>query len=285
MKKSTKNWASSTNRAVLPEAERSLGDLMHSFSDLLQAFENAASCGDAMAVARTRDVLMEGHADLLGQIFTDQTAAIGLAAPSRYLLGFGIALFDANNDGFLDLITANGHVNDMRPRFAYAMPALLMAGTASGRLVDVTGSSGDALQVPRLGRALAEGDLDNDGRGDVLIVAQDGPIAFLHNQTDAGHSVTFRLEGTRSNRDGVGAKLTLETGGLRRTAQRVGGGSFQSAGDPRLHFGLGSATQLKTVEVHWPSGQVDRFSNLAADRGYRLREGDPEALVLPGPGH
>ncbi len=83
MKKSTKNWASSTNRAVLPEAERSLGDLMHSFSDLLQAFENAASCGDAMAVARTRDVLMEGHADLLGQIFTDHRARQARAVARR----------------------------------------------------------------------------------------------------------------------------------------------------------------------------------------------------------
>src|SRR5262249_42531792 len=100
------------------------------------------------------------------RMFTDRTAAIGLAAPRRLLLGFGIALLDFNNDGHLDVVTANGHVNDARPRFPYAMPALLLAGTSSGRLVDVTRTAGPALQLPRVGRGLAQGDLDNDGRAD-----------------------------------------------------------------------------------------------------------------------
>jgi tetratricopeptide (TPR) repeat protein len=222
------------------------------------------------------------YQNLAPRLFTDRTAAIGLAARSRFLLGFGIALFDFNNDGILDLVTANGHVNDARPRFPYAMPALLMAGTSSGRLVDVTRQSGSALELPRVGRGLAQGDLDNDGRGDLVIVAQDGPVALLHNQTAAGHFVTLRLEGTRSNRDGVGAKVTVTAGMRRQVAQRVGGGSFQSASDPRLHFGIGAAPAVEAVEVHWPSGQTDRYANLACDAGYLLREGESRPLPLPG---
>jgi hypothetical protein len=198
------------------------------------------------------------------------------------LLGFGIALVDYNNDGYLDLVTANGHVNDMRPRFPYAMPVLLMAGTSAGRLVDVTRQGGPALQVPRVGRALAAGDLDNDGRSDLVLVAQDGPVALLMNETAAGHFVTIRLEGTRSNRDAVGATVTLTSGGRRRVAQRVGGGSFQSAGDPRIHFGVGAARRVETVEVRWPSGSVDRFKDLASDTGYLLREGESKARPLRG---
>jgi tetratricopeptide (TPR) repeat protein len=220
--------------------------------------------------------------NLRPRLFTDRTAAIGLAAPSRFLLGFGIALVDYNNDGYLDLVTANGHVNDMRPRFPYAMPVLLMAGTSTGRLVDVTRQGGPALQIPRVGRALAAGDLDNDGRSDLVLVAQDGPVALLQNETASGHFVTFRLEGTRSNRDAVGAKVTVTSGGRRQVAQRVGGGSFQSASDPRIHFGVGAARRVETVEVRWPSGSVDRFTDLAIDAAYLLREGASEARPLPG---
>src|SRR5207249_12236970 len=126
----------------------------------------------------------------------------------------------------------------------------------------------------------AAGDLDNDGRVDALLVAHNGPIVYLHSRTGrAGHWVRFRLEGRRSNRDGVGARITVQAGGRRLFAQRFGGGSYQSASDPRLHFGLGTATRLDEVEVRWPSGRVDRYKDLAADTGYHLREGDPR----PGP--
>ena len=94
--------------------------------------------------------------------------------------------------------------------------------------------------------------------------------------------MTLRLEGTASNRDGVGAGVTVDAGGRRQVAQRLGGGSYQSAGDPRLHFGLGGATRVEAVEVRWPSGRVDRYAGLAADTGYHLREGDPEAKPLKG---
>jgi hypothetical protein len=220
--------------------------------------------------------------NLGGGLFADRTAAIGLAAPSRYLLGFGAAFLDANKDGWLDLITANGNVMDSRPQAPYAMPMQLLLGGPRGRLVDVSARSGPPFLVPHLGRGLAAGDLDNDGRVDVLVVAQNEPLVYLHNQTDGGHFVTIHLEGTASNRDAVGARVTLSAGGRRRVAQRVGGGSYQSASDPRLHFGLGGARCVEWLEVRWPSGRVDRHEDLAPDAAYLVREGDPQPSPLRG---
>lgn len=107
---------------------------------------------------------------------------------------------------------------------------------------------------------------------------------MAHNQTEPrGCFVTFRLEGTRSNRDGVGARVTIEAGGRRRVSERIGSGSYASAADPRLHFGLGSSQTVGSVEVRWPSGRVDRHDeHLAADRGYLLREGEVRARPLAG---
>jgi hypothetical protein len=129
---------------------------------------------------------------------------------------------------------------------------------------------------------LAIGDLDNDGRLDAVMIAQNGPLVYFHNQTDPSraHFATFRLEGTKSNRDGVGATLTLIAGGRARVALRFGGGSFQSASDPRLHFGLGPTDAVESVEVRWPSGLVDQHRHLAADCAYVLREGNPSAQAL-----
>jgi tetratricopeptide (TPR) repeat protein len=221
----------------------------------------------------------------LGQgFFADRTAAIGLAVPSRYVLGFGISFLDANNDGRQDLITANGHVHDGRPQFPWKMPVQLYLGDGNGRLVDASARSGPPFQVLRMGRGLACGDLDNDGRVDAVVVSQNDSIAFFHNRTDIrqGHFITLLLEGTTSNRDAVGATVTVKFGGRTQVAPRLGGGSYQSASDPRMHFGLGESLTVDSLDLRWPSGRVDRFSNLSADTGYRLREGDSIARPLGG---
>jgi enediyne biosynthesis protein E4 len=220
--------------------------------------------------------------NLGGGMFADRTAAIGLSAPSRFLLGFGIAMPDVNNDGRLDLMTANGHVSDLRPRSPFAMPAQLLVGGNEGRLNDVSAQAGPPFAISHVGRGLAVGDLDNDGRIDAILIAQNEPPVFFHNQTDGGHFLTLRLEGVKSNRDAVGARVTLVHGNRRQVAERVGGGSYQSAADPRLHFGLGSDDGKASLEVRWPSGRVDRYQGLSPDRGYHLREGDGTARPLAG---
>ena len=126
------------------------------------------------------------YRNLGGCIFTDATASVGLAVASRRLLGFGVAFFDADNDGRLDIASANGHVNDLRPNYPYRMPAQLLVGGADGRLTDVSDRAGAPWTVPRMGRGLAVGDLDNDGRMDVLILSHNQPLAYLHNRTKGG---------------------------------------------------------------------------------------------------
>ena len=143
-------------------------------------------------------------------------------------------------------------------------------------------TAGPPFQVPLIGRGLAAGDLDNDGRVDVLILSQNQPLSYFHNQTQGGHWLTLRLEGSSSNRDAVGARVTVVAGGRRFSDWRMGGGSYQSASDPRLHFGLGAIDRIETLEVTWPSGKVGRFQNLAADSGYLLREGDDRPRRLAG---
>ncbi len=220
----------------------------------------------------------------LGQgLFADRSGASGLGLATRYLLGFGIALADVANSGRPDVLIANGHVNDNRPYFPYAMPARLYANQPDGRLLEISQDAGECWKVQRVGRGLAAGDLDNDGRPDALILAQNEPLAYFHNRTDrAGRFVTFRLEGTRSNHDGIGARVTVTAGGRQQVAQRLGGGSYQSANDPRLHFGLGDTARVESVEVRWPSGRIDRHDDLPAGTGYLLREGAAKPRLLAG---
>ena len=247
------------------------------------------ACGDLdgdgrpdLGVTNFYNESMTFYHNLGGGVFADHTAAIGLAVPTRYRLGFGTAYLDVNNDGYLDVAIANGHVDDFRPEIPYAMPAQLLIGSEGGQLTDFSDRAGAPWLVPRVGRGLARGDLDNDGRVDLLLLAQDVPLAHFHNRTRGGHFLTVGLQGSASNRDAVGARVTIHAGGRNRVAWRYGGGSYQSASDPRLHFGLGEAAHVESIEVKWPSGRVDRYGPLAADTGYLLREGQAGALPLAG---
>jgi hypothetical protein len=163
------------------------------------------------------------------------------------------------------------------------MPLQFFRAEAGGILRDRSTEAGPAFTTPRLGRALATGDLDNDGRVDIVLIDHNAPVVLLHNRTrEAGHWISLRLEGTRSNRDAVGAVVTVRAGGKARVFQRVGGGSYQAASDGRIHAGLGAADRVDEVEVRWPSGAVGRWKNLAANTGSVLREG--ETIVGSAPG-
>ncbi len=215
-----------------------------------------------------------------GGLFSDRSGPSGLAAATRYVLGFGLAALDADGDGRLDLAQANGHVNDFAPATRYAMPAQLFLGDDRGRLRDVSAAAGAPFSVPLVGRGLAVGDLDGDGRPEILITADGSPLVCLHQDSSPGRNVEFQLVGTESNRDGVGAKLTLTAGGRRQTADRFGGGGYQSAGSPRVHFGLGPATRVDRLEVAWPSGRIDVFEDLPADRAYRIVEDEANPVEI-----
>ena len=117
----------------------------------------------------------------------------------------------------------------------------------------------------------------------MLLVSENAPLGLLRNESASqNHSVTLAIEGTTSNRDAVGSQVSVTSSGRTQIAVRYGGGSYLSASDPRLHFGLGSARSIDKIEVTWPSGRRDSYAGLAADTGYRLREGDPTARPLPG---
>lgn len=139
--------------------------------------------------------------------------AADLFVSTRHRLGFGVAFLDVNNDGRLDLATANGHVDDFRPEIPYQMPAQLLVGLPGGKFVDATDASGTPWQVPQVARGLAAGDLDNDGRPDLLINAVDLKLAYFHNRTTGGHWLVLGLKGTKSRRDAVGARVVVTSEG------------------------------------------------------------------------
>jgi tetratricopeptide (TPR) repeat protein len=224
-----------------------------------------------------------------GGYFSDRAPAAGLATATRCVLGFGLAALDANNDGRLDLAQSNGHVDDYRPTIPYPMRPQLFLGDGAGKLVDVSDRAGAPWQSLRLGRGLAAGDIDNDGRIDLLFVAQNAGLALFRNQpgspearSTTDHFLTLMLEGTESNRDAIGARVTVTASGKTQMGVRFGGGSYLSSSDPRLHFGLGPACVAERVEVSWPSGRRDCYRGLAADSGYRLIEGTAAPRPLAG---
>jgi tetratricopeptide (TPR) repeat protein len=222
------------------------------------------------------------YQNLGGGFFTDRSRESGVGQASRYRLGFGIAFLDADNDGWLDLVTANGHLDDLGD-VPYRMPMQLFRGEPGGYLRDVTREAGLAINQPRVARGLAIGDLDRDGRLDVIAVDQNAPLVYLHNLTrSVGHWISFRLEGTKSNRDGVGAVVEIVAAGRSQVRQRFGGGSYQSASDGNIHFGIGPSQRLEQVVVRWPSGTVDRWTDLSADTGCVLREGDAAPHRIAG---
>lgn len=216
--------------------------------------------------------------------FAYATRAAGLAEMTRLASGWGVALVDADNDGQRDLIAAQGHVLDTieltSPHIRYRQP-LLVAHGAGPRFADVSSTAGEAAGRPVAGRGLATGDIDGDGRVDAVVSTLNGPPLVLLNRTQGGgHWVGIRLTGTRSNRDGIGASIELETpSGRRQYATVSTTGSYLSASDRTAHFGLGGENAAAVV-VRWPSGTLQRVAHLPADRVTTIVE-DPGSTGPP----
>ena len=208
--------------------------------------------------------------------FVDQALQAGVGPVALLYSGFGVRLLDYDNDGDLDLVVLNGHIQDNIHLFQvnvdYAEPPLLLEN-AGGRFADVGKESGEIWQRALVGRALAAGDYDNDGDSDLLFVNNGQPAVLLRN--DGGNRnpwLGLELVGYRSNRDAVGAALTLTTNRRRVFRERHGGGSYQAAHDPRIVFGLGEGEAMISLEIRWPSGVVQHLEPLELRRYHTIEE-------------
>lgn len=208
--------------------------------------------------------------------FDDATVALGLGLNTRFV-GWGCAFFDADNDGWSDLLLVNGHVfpevadladSDLR----YRERSVLYRNLAGERFEDISAAAGPGVAARHAGRGLALADFDNDGKLEALVNSQNERPALLSQAGEAlGNWILLELEGRRSNRSAIGAKVRLETPEGVRHAEVRGGGSYLSQHDLRLHFGLGRATRAD-IEIRWPSGTVQRLQGLAAAAIHRIRE-------------
>jgi hypothetical protein len=191
---------------------------------------------------------------------------------------FGLRFMDYDNDGAVDLFMATGHVLDNIERYHanahYAEPKLMFRNLGRGIFEDVSRELGPDFQLPRVSRGAAICDFDNDGDLDILVNHCGGAPQLLRNDGgNANHWLEIFLIGTKSNRDGVGARVRVTAGDLVLFDQRKGGMSYQSAQDPRLHFGLGQHSLVDSVEISWPSGMVTKLASLKSDQIVAVREG------------
>ncbi|HZR59002.1 MAG TPA: CRTAC1 family protein [Terriglobales bacterium] len=208
--------------------------------------------------------------------FSDVSWPAKLAKPTSEPVGWGTAFFDFDNDGWLDLFVANGHVYPQMDQIPgtsrYAEPMLLFRNKHDGTYEDISSVLASIPDASRRGAAF--GDLNNDGNIDIVVSNMDGPPALLLNQGGNGnHRVLFSLIGMQSNKSAVGARVTVKAGKLVQMNEVRAGGSYISQNDPRLHFGLGAETKMDEVEIKWPSGKTETLRGLTADFIYTIVEG------------
>ena len=214
--------------------------------------------------------------------FDEVSDQAGISAPTRDILSFGGGFFDYDNDGWLDLFIANGHVypevEQASPETRFKQINSLFHNQGNGKFVETTKIAGSGFQIPYVGRGVAFADFDNDGFMDVLVGNNGDPPLLLHNNGGNGnHFLNFKLVGVKSNRDAMGSRIRVLSGGISQIREIAGGGSYLSQSDLRAHFGLGKATRAETVEVRWPSGRRQVFHDVDADRFYLVQE-DREQL-------
>lgn len=207
----------------------------------------------------------------------------GIAQMTLTHSGWGVRFFDYDNDGWKDLIIAQGHDLDTielnYPNLRYREPMLLAHNSGHG-FVDVSAGSGNVFHEPWVSRGLAIGDIDNDGRLDAVVTTNDGPVHVLHNQTPTqNHWILLKLIGHRSNRDAIGAEITLVTKSGSQSATVSTAGSYLSASDKRVHFGLGQEKTAQKIEIRWPSGIRQTLPDVAGDQILQIDE--PAATSEP----
>ncbi len=208
--------------------------------------------------------------------FTYSSFTSGVARATMQHSGWGVRFLDYDNDGWKDLLIAQGHDLDTvelsYPNLHYREPMLLLRNTGKD-FVDVSASSGAVFHEPWLGRGMAVGDIDNDGRLDAVVSTNDGPVHILHNETPTqNHWLTLKLVGHKSNRDAIGAEIKLVTTKGPQFATVSTAGSYLSSSDKRVHFGLASESSAQSIEIRWPSGIQQTLKNVRADQILQIDE-------------
>ncbi|MGB6691965.1 MAG: CRTAC1 family protein [Terracidiphilus sp.] len=222
-------------------------------------------------------------------LFTDQATTSGISAPSAQSLTFGCFFFDYDLDGRLDIFAANGHVADdiavVRPNLHYAEPPLLLRNLGGGKFEDASLETGPALRQPIVARGAAYLDFDNDGDLDLVVTTNNGPARLLRNDNgNRNDMLRLKLIGTRSNRDAIGAKVTVtSSAGLRQDAMVKSGSSYLSQSELPLTFGLGKpgSTKEVNIEIAWPSGRKESLPHVAVDQSLSIEEGKGIVLARP----
>ncbi|MGC2549991.1 MAG: CRTAC1 family protein [Candidatus Sulfotelmatobacter sp.] len=238
-------------------------------------FMNSGSPGVAIT---NFDNEMIGLYEFSGKTYEDVAAQAGVGMASKNSLGFGCAFLDANLDGWLDLGVANGHIDEtvrnIRGNVGYAQPAMLFLNNGRGKFHDVAAEIGGGFDQPKVGRGFAYGDFDRDGDLDLLLTTNNGPAYLYRNdQLSGNRSIRFRLIGTKSNRDGIGATVRITSSGLSQAKMVKSGSSYLSQSELPLTFGLEKRDHVERVVIAWPSGRTEEFTNLAAGRCYDCTEG------------
>ncbi len=223
--------------------------------------------------------------------FEDVSWTSGVGRPSYSDVCWGTSFFDMANSGWLDLLIACGHVypqiDTLTEGPRYRQPIFLERNNRDGTFDEVSKEAGLADLPLQSRRGAAFGDIFNTGNVDVVLLnVGEPPTLLLNRNNDGNHRVLFKLVGTKSNRAAIGARVTIRSAGVRQIAEVRGGGSYLSQNDLRLHFGLGKAAKIDSVEIRWPSGKVETLENIAADSIYTIVEGsgirDAKPLSLPG---
>ena len=210
--------------------------------------------------------------------FEDVSIAAGVGGPSRNTLGFGCGFADLDLDGRLDLIVANGHIDDtvrnIRGNVGYAQPPHLFLNLGNGKFQDVVATSGADFAAPRVGRGLAFADFDRDGDVDLLLTTNNGPAYLFRNDLNSGNRfLRLHLTGTKSNRDAIGAVVRIYHGGETQMRTVRAGSSYLSQSELPVTFGVGKADRIDRLTVEWPSG-TQEFKNIPTAKAYQLHENE-----------
>jgi len=239
-------------------------------------FTNSGTTG--IAITNFDNEMIGLYREMKKGAYEDVSTQSGVGLASKNSLGFGCSFCDMNLDGYLDLVVANGHIDEtvrnIRGNVGYAQPPELFLNDGKGKFRDVAADAGADFAQAKVGRGVACGDFDRDGDVDLLITTNNGPAYLYRNDQSAGNrSIRFRLVGTKSNRDAIGAEVRIACEGVTQSRMVKSGSSYLSQSELPVTFGLGRRDQVERVEIQWPSGRNEEYKNVGAGKAYECVEG------------